>query len=131
MVNKVILIGNLGRDPELTYTPSGVAVTKATLATTEKWKNKNGEKQESTQWHNLVFWQRSAEIANEYLSKGSQIYVEGSIQYRSWNGNDGQKRYATDIKVNNFQMLGKGAEPKQENKQSGGYGQQQETDLPF
>jgi len=105
MVNKAILIGNLGKDPELTYTPSGTAVAKASLATTERWNSRDGQKQEQTEWHNLVFWGRSAEVANEFLRKGSKIYVEGRIQYRSWEGNDGQKRYATDIRVNNFQML--------------------------
>ena len=101
MVNKVILIGNLGKDPEMSYTPSGVAVTKVSLATTKKWTSGSGEKREQTEWHNLVFWRKSAEIANEYLRKGSRIYVDGEITYRTWEGNDGQKRYATDIVVNN------------------------------
>jgi len=105
MVNKAILIGNLGKDPELTYTPSGTAVAKASLATTERWTSRDGNKQEQTEWHNLVFWGRQAEVANEFLRKGSRIYVEGRIQYRSWEGQDGQKRYATDIRVVVFQML--------------------------
>jgi single-strand DNA-binding protein len=105
VVNKVTLIGNLGKDPEMSYTPSGVAVTKVSLATTKKWTSGSGEKREQTEWHNLVFWRRSAEVANEYLRKGSRIYVDGEITYRTWEGNDGQKRYATDIVVNQFQML--------------------------
>lgn len=105
MVNKVILIGNLGRDPELTYTASGIAVTKVSLATTERWTSRDGQKQEDTQWHNLVFWRRAAEVVNEYLRKGSRIYVEGRIKYRQWEGQDGQTRYATDIEVQNFQFL--------------------------
>ncbi|MDP8209151.1 MAG: single-stranded DNA-binding protein [Candidatus Electryonea clarkiae] len=105
MVNKVILIGNLGKDPEISYTQSGTAVCKVSLATTEKWTNREGEKQEKTEWHNLVFWRRQAEVANEYLRKGSKIFVEGRIQYRQWEGNDGNKRYATDIEVKSFQFL--------------------------
>jgi single-strand DNA-binding protein len=105
VVNKAILIGNLGKDPEMSYTPSGVAVTKVSLATTKKWTSGSGEKREQTEWHNLVFWRRSAEVASEYLRKGSRIYVEGEITYRTWEGTDGQKRYATDIVVNNFQFL--------------------------
>ncbi len=105
MVNKVILIGNLGKDPEMTYTPSGAAVTKVSLATTERWTGKDGQKQESTEWHNLVFWRRQAEVANQYLRKGSRIYVEGRIHYRSFEGQDGQTRHFTDIEVRNFQML--------------------------
>lgn len=116
MVNKVILIGNLGRDPELTYTASGIAVTKVSLATTERWTSRDGQKQEDTQWHNLVFWRRQAEVANEYLRKGSKIYVEGRIKHRQWEGQDGQTRYATDIEVQNFQFLS----PRGEGAGSGG-----------
>ncbi|MBZ0266450.1 single-stranded DNA-binding protein [bacterium] len=104
MVNKVILIGNLGRDPELTYTQGGTAVCKVSLATTERFSS-DGEKKERTEWHNLVFWRRQAEIANEYLRKGSRIYVEGRISYRQWEDRDGNKRYGTDIVVQNMQML--------------------------
>lgn len=103
-VNKVILIGNLGKDPELKYgQTSGKAVCRFSLATTEKY---GGE--EKTEWHNLVLFDRLAEIANEYLSKGRMIYVEGRIQYRKWQGQDGQDRYTTDILVNNMTMLGGG-----------------------
>ncbi len=105
MVNKAILIGNLGRDPELTYTQSGTAVCKVSIATTDQWTSRDGEKQEDTQWHNLVFWRRQAEVANEYLRKGSRIYIEGRIKYRSWESQDGTKRYATDIEVQNFKFL--------------------------
>lgn len=107
MVNKVFLIGNLGRDPELTYTPSGVAVCKVSMATTERRKTADGESRDQTEWHNLVFWRRQAEVANEYLRKGSQIFVEGRITYRSYEDRDGNKRNVTDIVVLNFQMLGR------------------------
>lgn len=106
-VNKVILIGNLGRDPEVRYSPNGSAVANCTLATTESWKDKNsGEKQEKTEWHRVVFFGRLAEIAGEYLKKGSQIYVEGRLQTRKWQDKDGNDRYTTEIVANEMQMLG-------------------------
>lgn len=105
-VNKVILIGHLGKDPETRYLTSGEAVTNATLATSESWKGKDGTKQEKTEWHNLVFYKKLAEIAGEYLKKGSQIYVEGKIQTRKWQTKEGQDRYTTEIIVNELQMLG-------------------------
>src|ERR1035437_9288286 len=105
-VNKVILIGRLGKDPETRYMTSGEAVTNATLATSENWKDKSGEKQEKTEWHNLVFYRRLAEIAGEYLKKGSQIYVEGKLQTRKWQTKEGQDRYSTEIIVTEMQMLG-------------------------
>ena len=105
-VNKVILIGRLGKDPETRYMTNGEAVTNATLATSENWKDKSGEKQEKTEWHNLVFYRRLAEIAGEYLKKGSQIYVEGKLQTRKWQTKEGQDRYTTEIVVNEMQMLG-------------------------
>jgi len=105
-VNKVILIGRLGKDPETRYMTSGEAVTNATLATSENWKDKSGEKQEKTEWHNLVFYRRLAEIAGEYLKKGSQIYVEGKLQTRKWQTTEGQARYTTEIVVNEMTMLG-------------------------
>src|SRR5579862_4103669 len=105
-VNKVILVGNLGRDPEMRYTPSGLAVANVTIATTEAWKNKAGEAQESTEWHRLVFYNRLAEIAGEYIRKGSKIYVEGRLQTRKWQDqNTGQDRYMTEIIVDSMQML--------------------------
>jgi single-strand DNA-binding protein len=105
-VNKVILIGNLGRDPETKYMPSGDAVTNVSVATTEQWKDKQtGEKVEKTEWHRLVFFKRLAEVAGEYLRKGSMIYVEGKLQTRQWE-KDGQTHYTTEIRVDQMQMLG-------------------------
>lgn len=105
-VNKVILIGRLGKDPETRYMTSGEAVTNATLATSENWKDKSGEKQEKTEWHNLVFYRRLAEVAGEYLRKGSQVYIEGKIQTRKWQDKEGKDKYTTEIIVNEMQMLG-------------------------
>jgi single-strand DNA-binding protein len=105
-VNKVILVGRLGKDPETRYMTSGEAVTNATLATSENWKDKSGEKQEKTEWHNLVFYRRLAEIAGEYLKKGSQVYVEGKLQTRKWQDKEGKDRYTTEIIVNEMTMLG-------------------------
>ena len=106
-VNKVILVGNLGKDPETRYMPSGGAVTNCTLATTAAWKDKqSGEQVEKTEWHRLVFFNRLAEIAGEYLKKGSQIYVEGELQTRKWQDKEGHDRYTTEIKVRDMQMLG-------------------------
>ena len=105
-INKVILIGNLGKDPETRYMPSGGAVTNVTLATSETWKDKNsGEQQERTEWHRVVFFNRLGEIAGEYLKKGSKIYVEGSLRTRKWQGQDGQDRYTTEIVASEMQML--------------------------
>ncbi|GAB6043749.1 single-stranded DNA-binding protein [Endothiovibrio diazotrophicus] len=106
-INKVILVGNLGKDPEVKYMPSGSAVTNITIATSESWKDKQtGEQQERTEWHRVVFFNRLAEIAGEYLRKGSQVYVEGSLRTRKWQGQDGQDRYTTEIVANEMQMLG-------------------------
>lgn len=105
-VNKVILVGRLGKDPETRYMTNGEAVTNVTLATSENWKDKSGEKQEKTEWHNLVFYRRLAEVAGEYLKKGSQIYVEGKIQTRKWQDKEGKDRYTTEIIVNEMTMLG-------------------------
>ena len=105
-INKVILIGNLGVDPETRYMPSGGAVTNIRLATSESWKDKNsGEMQERTEWHRVVFFNRLAEIAAEYLRKGSKVYIEGSLRTRKWQGQDGQDRYTTEIVGNEMQML--------------------------
>jgi single-strand DNA-binding protein len=107
MVNKVILIGNLGRDPEVRSTPSGQPVASFTLATSRRWKDKSGQKQEQTEWHTIVCWGRQAEIAGQYLTKGKQIYVEGRLQTRSWDDRQtGEKKYKTEIICENFQMLG-------------------------
>lgn len=105
-VNKAILIGNLGRDPEMRYTPNGQAVTKFSIATTEKFKDKNGERQERTTWHNIVAWGRQAEVANEFLSKGKPVYIEGRIENRSYDDKDGNKRYISEVVVQRMQFLG-------------------------
>lgn len=106
-VNKVILVGNLGRDPEVRYSPNGQAVANVTIATSESWKDKNtGEKQERTEWHRIVFWGKLAEIAGEYLKKGSQIYVEGRLQTRKWTDKEGHEKYTTEVVANEMQMLG-------------------------
>ena len=105
-INKVILIGNLGKDPETRYMPSGGAVTNCTVATSETWKDKNtGENQERTEWHRVVFFNRLGEIAGEYLKKGSKVYIEGSLRTRKWQGQDGQDRYTTEIVASEMQML--------------------------
>lgn len=105
-VNKVILIGNCGNDPETRYMPNGGAVTNISIATSESWKDKtSGQMQERTEWHRCVFYQRLAEIAGEYLKKGSKVYVEGSLRTRKWQGQDGQDRYTTEIIVSEMQML--------------------------
>ena len=105
-VNKAILIGNLGKDPEVRYMPSGEAIANITLATTDTWKDKSGEKQEKTEWHRVSFFGRQAEVVGEYLKKGSQIYVEGRIQTRKWQDKEGQDRYTTEIVADRMQMLG-------------------------
>ena len=106
-INKVILIGNLGNDPETRYTAGGAAVANVSLATTDSWKDKEtGEQQDRTEWHRLVFFGRLAEIVSEYLPKGSQIYVEGRLQTRKWQDKDGNDRYTTEIVANEMQMLG-------------------------
>ncbi|HWA14123.1 MAG TPA: single-stranded DNA-binding protein [Burkholderiales bacterium] len=105
-VNKVILVGNLGRDPEVRYLPSGDAVANVTLATTETWKDKSGEKQEQTEWHRVAMFGKTAEIAGEYLKKGSQVYIEGRLQTRKWTDKEGQERYTTEIRCDRMQMLG-------------------------
>ncbi|MGB5749213.1 MAG: single-stranded DNA-binding protein [Desulfobacterales bacterium] len=106
-INKVILIGRLGSDPEVRYTPSGVAVANFSVATSEEWKDKDsGEKKERTEWHRIVAWRRLGEICGEYLSKGKQVYVEGRIQTRSWEDRDGNKKYTTEIIANDIQFLG-------------------------
>jgi single-strand DNA-binding protein len=105
-VNKVILIGNMGQDPEVRYMPNGNAVANITLATSESWKDKNsGETQEKTEWHRVVFFRRLAEVVGEYLKKGSKVYVEGRLQTRKWQDNNGQDRYTTEIVADQMQML--------------------------
>lgn len=105
-VNKVILVGNLGQNPELKYTPSGQAVCNLSIATNESWTGKDGQKQEKTEWHRLVLFGRLAELAGQYLQKGRQVYIEGKLQTRSWQDKDGQTRYTTEIVGQTMQFLG-------------------------
>lgn len=131
-INKVILIGNLGQDPEVRYMPSGGAVTNITLATSETWKDKQtGEQKERTEWHRVVFMGKLAEVVGEYLKKGSQVYVEGKLQTRKWQDQSGQERYTTEVLVDSFtgvmQMLGgrpqgTGQQQASPSQQQGGYG---------
>jgi single-strand DNA-binding protein len=121
-VNKVILVGNLGADPETKYLPSGDAVTNIRIATTDRWKDKaSGEMKEATEWHRIAFFGRLAEIAGEYLKKGSQVYVEGRIRTRKWQDKEGQDRYSTEIVADQMQMLGSrsgSGEPRSESPRS-------------
>ncbi len=106
-INKVILVGNLGQDPEIRYTPGGLAIANVTVATSDSWKDKqSGEQQERTEWHRVVFFSRLAEVVGEYLRKGSQVYIEGRLQTRKWQDQSGQDRYTTEIVANEMQMLG-------------------------
>ena len=134
-VNKAILIGRLGADPELRYTPSGAAVVNFNIATDESWTDASGVKQERTEWHRIVAWRKLAEICGEYLKKGSRVYIEGQLQTRSWEGQDGVKRYSTEIVARNMQMLDtKGAEvqsPIVEEPPASSDVVEGEEDLPF
>ncbi|HXI03591.1 MAG TPA: single-stranded DNA-binding protein [Candidatus Saccharimonadales bacterium] len=107
-INKVILVGNVGRDPELRYTPSGTAVATFSLATNEAWTSKSGERQERTEWHRIVVWGKQAQVAGEWVKKGKQLYVEGSLQTRQWEDRNGQKRTTTEVKAQRFVLLGRG-----------------------
>ncbi len=133
MVNKVILLGNLGADPELRHTDSGTAVCNMSLATSRKWKNKEGELQDETEWHKIVVWSKQAESCAEYLRKGSQAYVEGRIGTRKWEDKDGNDRYTTEITAERVQFLGKvnsdGGSPG--GGRSGGGGKASDDDIPF
>jgi single-strand DNA-binding protein len=115
-VNKAILVGNLGRDPELRQTPNGQSVVNFTLATSENWTDKSGERQERTEWHRIVVWGRTAEMCHQYLSKGRTVYVEGRIQTREWEDKDGNKRYTTEINAQTVQFIG----PRQDGGGGGG-----------
>lgn len=108
-INKAILIGNLGKDPELRYTPAGQPVASFTLATTERWTDRNGQRQDRTEWHNIVAWGKLAELVNQYLKKGRSAYIEGRITTRSWDDRDGNKKYRTEIVANQIQFLGSGS----------------------
>ncbi len=105
-VNKVILIGRLGKDPEVRYTGNGTPVASFTIATSESWTNKDGEREERTEWHRIVAWRKLAEICGEYLAKGKQVYIEGRLQTREWEDREGMKRWTTEITAQNMQMLG-------------------------
>lgn len=105
-VNKVMLVGNLGRDAELRYTPGGAAVATLNLATTEVWKDKQGQKKEDTQWHRVILWGKTAEALQDYLTKGKQVYVEGKLQTRRWKDKDGQDKYTTEVKGERVVLLG-------------------------
>ncbi len=137
-VNKVILIGNLGQDPEVKYMPNGGAVTNVTIATSESWKDKStGEQKEKTEWHRVVFFQRLAEIVGEYLKKGSKVYIEGKLQTRKWQDQSGNDRYTTEIVANDMQMLdsrggsgGGGGNFNQSPSQSSGAAPQQQQQQP-
>ncbi len=145
-VNKVIIVGNLGRDPEVRYMPDGGAIANISVATTESWKDKSGEKQERTEWHRVAFFGKLAEIAGEYLKKGSQVYVEGSLRTRKWQDKEGKDRYTTEIVADRMQMLGsrgggseamsqeapakEHASSKSESKSVGGM-EDLEDDIPF
>jgi single-strand DNA-binding protein len=128
MVNKVILIGHLGRDPEVRYTPSGTVVANFTLATTETWTNKDGEKQSHTEWHKIVAWRRLAEICGEYLMKGKQVYIEGRIKTNEWEDKDGNKRETKEIEAQTMQMLGGMRERKEPEQSASGMA---EESTPF
>lgn len=143
-LNKVMLIGRLGKDPEIRYTQSGTAVASFSIATSEKFKNKAGEYEEKTEWHNIVLWQKLAELAGEYLSKGSEVFIEGRIQTRKWQDNSGNDRYTTEIVGDRMQFLSKKGD-KQANGSAGSTGQStpsgannssdeppfQDDDIPF
>jgi len=106
-VNKVILLGNLGRDPEVRFTQGGTPVANFTMATTERWNDPSGEKKEKTEWHRIVVWGKQAEIAGEYLRKGRPVFVEGSLQTREWTDREGNKRYTTEVRAQRLQLLGR------------------------
>jgi len=132
-VNKVILVGRLGADPEVRYTAGGTAVAKFNLATSETWKDKDGGKQEKTEWHRVVAFGKLGETCGEYLSKGKQVYVEGKLQTRSWEDKDGNKKYTTEVNVSNMVMLGSGSGEggKEFSASSESHGGPSEDDIPF
>lgn len=134
MLNKVVLIGRLGRDPETRFMPNGEAVCNFSVATSESWKDSNGQKQERSEWHNVTMYRKLAEIAGQYLTKGSQVYLEGKIQSRKYQGKDGIERTAYDIIANEMKMLGGNAQtPQEQPKQPQGNAQSAEdiSDVPF
>jgi single-strand DNA-binding protein len=138
MLNKAMIIGNLGRDPEVRTTPSGHPVANFSVATTRKWKDRDGNRQEKTEWHDVVCWGRQAEIAGQYLTKGKMVYVEGRLETRSWEDKThGDKRYRTEIVCDNFQMLGRRGDSNEAGGGGGGSAPQDsgggtfEDDIPF
>jgi single-strand DNA-binding protein len=139
-VNKVFLLGNLGANPEMRFTQGGQAVANMRIATTERWTDKNGQKQEATEWHRVVVWGKQAEIVGQYLTKGRQVFVEGSIRTRQWQDQQGQKRFTTEIVARNVQMLGsRGERPGDEaaatvppeEAVAGDFGGGPDDDIPF
>jgi single-strand DNA-binding protein len=137
MINKVILIGRLGADPEIRYTPSGAEVANFRIATSEMWTNKNGEKEERTEWHRIVAWRGLAKICGEYLSKGRLVYIEGKIRTRTWEDKDGNKRTTTEIEATDMKMLGGGGEAEKRTREpDAAYAPspgpaKEEEDIPF
>ncbi|MDD5676127.1 MAG: single-stranded DNA-binding protein [Chitinivibrionales bacterium] len=127
-VNKVILIGNLGKDPEFKVTPGGAAVCTFSLATTERYNDRSGQRQDRTEWHNIVAWSKLAELANQYLKKGRSAYIEGRIQTRSWDDRDGNKKYRTEIVANQIQFLGS---PGPQNQTAGPETGEAPADIPL
>ena len=128
-LNKVILIGRIGKDPEIRTTPSGQKVANFSIATTERYKDKQGQPVEKTEWHNIVMWRGLAEVAERWLKKGSMVCIEGKLETRSWEKSPGDKRYATDINASNMQMLGSRGEPFEQSQ--GGQMPEPDDDLPF
>jgi single-strand DNA-binding protein len=122
-VNKVIIVGNLGNDPEIRYMPDGNAVANLSIATSESWKDQQGVQQERTEWHKVTMYRRLAEVAGEYLEKGSQIYIEGKLQTRKWQDQQGSDRYTTEIIADNMQMMGGGGQGNGQNAQGSNYQQ--------
>ena len=130
-INKVILIGNLGRDPEVRYTPNGSAICNITIATSRNWKDKNsGEKVEETEWHRVVFYDRLAEIAGEYLKKGRPVYVEGRLKTRKWQNKEGQDVYTTEVIADNMQLLGGRDGGGMSGAEDSGYGREERSEPP-
>ncbi len=136
-VNKVILIGNLGKDAELRYTAGGAAISNMNVATTETWNDKQGQRQEKTEWHRVVLWGKQAESLQEYLTKGKQVYVEGKLQTRQWDDKDGNKRYTTEIKADRVTLLGGGGgggsrrEREEPDNTPVGAATEDDTEVPF
>jgi len=130
-INKVILVGNLGQDPEGRFTPQGTAVTNLNVATNESWKDQNGEIQERTEWHRVVMYGKMAETANEYMNKGQMVYIEGRLQTREWEDQNQVKRKTTEIRCDNFTMLGKRGDASPQGSRQPAKATTEEDDLPF